>query len=243
MFLSLYTYDYRPKNIDVHDYIHKGSLNKVLFAIDCIIKSGTLPILKDALIAQENNDFFTKLASFKIQEHQYNNGSLEEYLFVEAKRNIDTQKQKYQDRILYYSTLTPDLLKQDFISNPTTTDYRLINILKQNISRNVGKPLFDLNQENRRVDFYDNPFVLEAFQRSFNKTFIMGHTLLPVTKDRINDVYNILNSLILDKSYLKNEKEERSAAKEDLDNLEELKYESDDTLFLISVQTFPPESD
>lgn len=243
MFLSLFTYDYRPKDIDVHNYIYKNSLNKVLFAIDCIIESGTLPMLKDALIAQENNDFLTSLTNFKIQEHQYNKGYINEHLFIESKNSIDIKKQRYQERMTYYSSLTPDMLKNDVLSSPNLTDFRVINMLKQNIGNEIKQPLYNINQEDRLLSFYDNPFVLEAFQQSFNKTFIMGHTLLPVTKDKLNDVCYILNSLILNKSYLKNKKKERTIAKEYLNNLELLKDDPDNTLFLIDVETFAPDLD
>lgn len=240
MHLNLYTYAHHPNDINIEDYIHKGALNNALYIIDCIIKSGSISLLKDSLIAQENNDYLAKLTNFKIQEYQYNNSSLDKHLFIEAKHDIDTQKQKYQDRLSYYSTLTPNSLKQDFISNPTTTDYRLINILNQNIGKGIYNPLYDMEKEDRLITFYDNPFIIKAFQRSFKKQFIMHHTLLPVTKDRLNDVYNILNSIIHDEPPLKDE-EERLMAKEYLNKLNALKNEPDECLFLIKADMFTPE--
>lgn len=236
MELNLYTYAHRPNNINIEDYIHKGSLNKILYTIDYIIKSKSLSLLKDSLITQENSDFLTKLANFNIQKYQYNNGSLDEHLFIEAKHNIDIEKQTHQDKISYYSTLTPKSLKQDFISNPTTTDYRLMNILKQDISKSINKPLFNMDKEDKLIAFYDNKFVIKAFQQSFNKRFIMQHTLLPVTKDRLNDVYNILNTLINNKPHLKDEENERLMAKQYLNKLDILMNEPDDSLFLIKAE-------
>ncbi len=241
MDLNLYTYTHHPNNINIEDYIHKGSLNKVLYTIDCIIKSGSISLLKDLLIAEENNDFLTRLTNFKIQEYQYNNGSLDKYLFIKAKRNINSEKQKHQDRISYYSTLTPNSLKRDFISSPTTTDYRLINTLKQNIGKGINEPFFDMDKEDRLIAFYDNPFIIESFQRSFNKQFIIQHTLLPVTKDRLNDVCDILNTLIHNEPPLKDEEDERLMAKEYLNKLDVLKNEPDDSLFLIKAEMFTPE--
>lgn len=240
MNLTLYTYVHRPNDINIEDYIHKGALNKALYIIDCIIKSGSISLLKDSLIAQENNDYLAKLTNFKIQKYQYNNGSLDKHSFVEAKHDIDTQKQKYQDRLSYYSTLTPNSLKQDFISSPTTTDYHLINILNQNIGKGIYNPLYDMEKEDRLIAFYDNPFIIEAFQRSFNKQFIIHHTLLPVTKDRLNNVCHILNTIIHNDPPLKDEEEERLIAKEYLNKLNVLKNEPDDTLFLIRAEMFTP---
>lgn len=233
--LVLYTYNTRPKNVDINKYIKKGQMYNTMFAVDQIIKSGGFETLRNALIENEKNDMLIRLTHFQIEEYQYNKGIITEKTFKDSKQILKHTKQNHKQRLSYYSSLTPNQLMNKVKEKQLLPNDPLLVTLKDSIGEYMTQPLFNLNFERIIETFDDNPFITDAFEDSFNSHFTTDHTIYPVTKDRINEVYHLLNSYINDPEYLNliNDHDKQKEAIQFLSKIEPLTHVSDDTWFII----------
>lgn len=233
--LVLYTYNTRPKNININQYITKGQMYNTLFAVDQIIKSGGFETLRNALIEHEKNDMLIRLTHFQIEEYQYNKGIITEKTFNDSKQVLKHIKQNHKQRLSYYSSLTPNQLMDKVKEKQLLPNDPLLVTLKDSIGKYMTQPLFNLNFERRVVIFDDNQFVTDAFEEAFNVHFTTDHTIYPVTKDRLKKVYHLLNTYLNDPEYLNfiNDPSMQKETSEFLPKLKSLIPESDDTWFII----------
>lgn len=230
MYLTLLSYKTKPDNIDIYDYVKNNKISNTLYYARNIIESGGFSLLMNSTIHETNQIINNLYTALLIHRHQYKQSVIDKKQLNSFEITASREKQKFENDILFYSSLT----SSELIKLTESGDIRSYYILEKNINKCLNKrikPLYNEQYEEELLEMYSNPFMIDIFKKIFNHNLNDGPSYL-LTNNHIHQIVNMLEDIIqLDSHYY--DTELNRIKTHIFPTFCDLKKDSEDTLYLL----------
>lgn len=169
VYLSLYTYNSRPNQLDINDFTINRKVNNLKHKANTIIKSNSFPLLTNLAIKEKHLKLTKAMSVLKMKQYEFKKDLIDKRDLSALEQWIRFEKRDFEDEIENLSTITPQKLLDDINhGNPIDND------IKKHIHETFGEniePVVDMDIENEIFDMKYNPIVVDAFEKATDISF------------------------------------------------------------------------
>lgn len=169
MYIDIYTFSTKPKDVNINQYKLNNHLNNNHYYLDLIIKSCNFQLMIDLIINDATQFVLKAISNIKLKKYQYKQGIIsEDDLDVWTARYKHDQT-IYQNMIKKYSNISQQELMTS-IQSSLFMDGGLYSIIYEHMCHNIS-PLYNINDEQKLCSINPNPIITAMFEDVLDTSF------------------------------------------------------------------------